>query len=539
MVMMSVSDVPQIPMNTSFLFLLADDIGWADFGYNGGIAATPHIDRWAKAHGSVKMHDFHSGGTVCSPTRASVLTGRNHFRDCVDYVYCCSDMTECVPNFQYAPQKTFTVADAVRMGRPEAKSIFVGKWHLGSLYNDSEALGGITSSPTSHGFDHFNATVGVAPTVTANAQCRVQWNRTVDYGHYGKPTHCSGEGNPGGGGLPAGCCFNYWADAPGQEHGVVNQSTPTPYDDSYHVTSAFSSFVRDRAGRPFFAELAFHNCHIPFIASSAARKACASGLTCTPPAVGAPPYTDAELDYFGCLTALDAAVGRVLATLDEHSYRMDTLVWFTTDNGPEVNCRPSGICGGSRSRPTTGGAFTPGSAGLLRGRKRDVWEGGHRVPGILAWPRYVGARSLESWATATTMDFLPTVLEVVGNVSRPAVQASWPLDGTSLLPVLRGEALPARGLAWAYMTPNVTAGWGYGYRYGRWKMVVGGESCREPDCLRPMLYNLDDDLGERVDLAAAQPDVLNAMLANFSEWQQSIYRSRKEESQCAAPVRQC
>ena len=57
----------------SFLFLLGDDIGWADMGYSGGTAHTPHIDAWAKAKGSVMMHDFHSGGTVCSPTRASIL----------------------------------------------------------------------------------------------------------------------------------------------------------------------------------------------------------------------------------------------------------------------------------------------------------------------------------------------------------------------------------------------------------------------------------------------------------------------------------
>ena len=74
------------PASPSFLFLLADDIGWADFGYNNGTARTPRIDAWARAKGSVLLQDFHSGGTVCSPTRATVLTGRNHFRDCVDYV---------------------------------------------------------------------------------------------------------------------------------------------------------------------------------------------------------------------------------------------------------------------------------------------------------------------------------------------------------------------------------------------------------------------------------------------------------------------
>lgn len=112
----------------SFLFLMGDDIGWADFSYNNGTAVTPRIRGWAAAPGSVLMQDFHSGGTVCSPTRATVLTGRNHFRDCVNYVFDCSDMTECVPDFEFAPQRTFTVADAVRAANKGYVSHFGGKW---------------------------------------------------------------------------------------------------------------------------------------------------------------------------------------------------------------------------------------------------------------------------------------------------------------------------------------------------------------------------------------------------------------------------
>jgi hypothetical protein len=106
------------PAKPSFLFLLIDDVGWADFSYNNGTARTPNIDKWARRKGSVILQDFHSGGTVCSPTRATVLTGRNHFRDCVDYVYGCSDMSACVPNFEFAPSRTFTVGDAVRAAGP-------------------------------------------------------------------------------------------------------------------------------------------------------------------------------------------------------------------------------------------------------------------------------------------------------------------------------------------------------------------------------------------------------------------------------------
>ena len=107
-----------------------------------------------------------------------------------------SDMTECVPDFEFAPQRTFTVADAVRASGKGYFSHFGGKWHLGSLYNDSEALGGITSSPVTHGFDVFNATVEVSPTATTNCQCNAAWQPDCDYGHYGKMTHCSGGPGP-------------------------------------------------------------------------------------------------------------------------------------------------------------------------------------------------------------------------------------------------------------------------------------------------------------------------------------------------------
>ncbi len=178
------------PLLPSFLFLLADDIGWADFGYNNGTALTPNIDAWAQSEGSVLLQDFHSGGTVCSPTRATVLTGRHHFRDCVDFVYGCSDMRSCPSlNFEFAPSHTFTVGDAFRKAQKQFEytstrnsdqsdsfdrdgAYFAGKWHLGSFFNDSKAYGGVTSSPLNHGFNKMNATIEVAPTATTNCQCK-------------------------------------------------------------------------------------------------------------------------------------------------------------------------------------------------------------------------------------------------------------------------------------------------------------------------------------------------------------------------------
>jgi arylsulfatase A-like enzyme len=190
----------------SFLFLIGDDIGWSDFRYNNGTAVTPRISAWSSAPGSVRMMDFHSGGTVCSPTRATVLTGRNHFRDCVNYVFDCSDMTECVPDFEFAPQRTFTVADAVRVAGKGYTSHFGGKWHLGALYNDSEVYGGITSSPLTHGFDFMNATVEVAPTATTNCQCSPDGSWPCDFGHNDPGNHCTGGPGPDPNAAP-GCMY--------------------------------------------------------------------------------------------------------------------------------------------------------------------------------------------------------------------------------------------------------------------------------------------------------------------------------------------
>ena len=518
----------------NFLFLLGDDIGWGDLSYNGGTANTPRIAEWTQRAGTIVMQDGHSGGTVCSPTRASVLTGRNHFRDCVDYVYGCSDMTECVPAFPFAQQRTFTFADAVRASGRGYRSWFGGKWHLGSFYNDSEAYGGVTSSPLFHGFERMNATVEVAPTATANWQCDAAWNASgVEFGHYGAPNHCDGGPNPGGAALPDGCCFNYWTEDAGAPHGVTNLTAPSDADDAAYVASAFlDGFLGALAPEePFAAQLSFHNCHIPFIGQPASRAACAAGDACAADdgrGTARADFSDAQLDFFACLNELDAAVGAVLDRLDALGRYEDTFVWFTTDNGPEVNCAPAGFCGDGHY------AAAPGDAGPLRGRKRDLWEGGHRVPTVVSWPAVVGAQApaRASWELVVTTDFLATVMDALG-VDRPAAQRDWAFDGRSVLPILRGGAWPdAREVGWAYNNWPYDTSNGYGYRSGSWKLVVGSTSCGWANCSVPMLFDLASDLGETRDLAAARPDVLAAMLTNVSAWADTVTRSRALESLC-------
>ena len=105
--------------------------------------------------------------------------------------------------------------------------------------------------------------------------------------------------------------------------------------------------------------------HIPYIGTTHWRQECAAGRSCKPGN-----YSDAQLDFYACLNELDDAVGRVLASLEKHDYRENTMLWLTTDNGPEGNCQPEGRCTADHFQTW------PGSAGPLRGRKRDIWEGG-------------------------------------------------------------------------------------------------------------------------------------------------------------------
>ena len=114
----------------------------------------------------------------------------------------------------------------------------------------------MTSSPVTHGFDAFNATVEVAPTATVNCNCNKAWQSGCQYGHDLVAEHCFGKLGPAG--TP--CCFNYWWRNDSAPHAVYNLSNPTPVDDSEYLTSAFDDFVASRNGKPFAAQISFHNC---------------------------------------------------------------------------------------------------------------------------------------------------------------------------------------------------------------------------------------------------------------------------------------
>ena len=250
----------------NFVFFLVDDLGWKDLScYGSEYHESPNIDAFAST--AMRFTSGYAAASICSPTRASIVTGRHPVR---------VNVTDWIPGMKVEPKKNVRflhlddrdnlaleeVTIAEELKGHGYQTFFAGKWHLGSFYNDSSAYGGITSSPLTHGFDRMNATVEVAPTMTTNWQCTPEWDAHANFGHYGAPNHCAGGPNPGGPSLPDGCCFNYWWNDDQAEHGVTNYSEPVQPDDSKYLADSFIRFMESRNGKPFLAQISFHNCHV-------------------------------------------------------------------------------------------------------------------------------------------------------------------------------------------------------------------------------------------------------------------------------------
>lgn len=190
---------------------------------------------------------------------------------------------------------------------------------------------------------------------------------------------------------------------------------------------------------------------------------------------------------------IDDGVGRVMEALRKHGLDRNTLVIFTSDNGGYLRY--------------AGGFLKISSNGALRGQKIGMHEGGHRVPCIAWWPGRIAADT-ETPAVTMTMDWLPTFLELVG-ITAPSPDDARALDGVSLVPLLlRGESPAERTLFWR--TGNFKA-----VRSGPWKLVIEHGDA-------PELYRLDEDLGEKHDLAQAEPERLRALSTALAAWEKNF-----------------
>lgn len=574
-------DCAQLP---NFVVVLADDMGYGDWSRTGAPADTPHLDEMSRGQHTVWFQRAYAGNPICSPTRASVMTGRTPARTCIwgveQHIMCRAGVGGCADS-------EYSIANATR--ERGYLSGFYGKWHLGSLSNrgvgspdcyplpksgkcqmgywvrDGGCCYGIdakldVSHPLHFGFDEFVATPECAASATTNCGCFFpphppsSFNGTAkcELGHYPNPSGFTE-------------CMQYY-----RGNASTGSIEPLPYitpvdDEAFLADQAAALIERSVAARrPFLAVIFFHGVHIPYIASPETRaRYAARGMTVN------------EQDYWGTITQIDAQIGRLRALLAQLGVDGDTWVSITADNGPEVD--PSGGQG-------TGSFPNPGRTDGLRGRKRDVTEGGTREIGLVEFPPAVKANRVEPHFPVITMDYMATILDLLGLESHKGR----PLDGTSLLPVLRGEvaerptsagigihgifslgqtnhfsngsapsvARLCASLSAAQRLGDVPAGFSsagngpqFSWAEGNHLKIVGCRgNCVGTGCqpAHPgwhfFLYNLTADRAETHDLWEAERSTAVAMFRRFEDWQRSVWCSQgdgeigcRSNPQCGQP----
>lgn len=444
-------------MGPNIVFLLADDLGWRDLScYGSTFYETPNLDRLA-AEG-MRFTDAYAACPVCSPSRASLLTGKYPARvGITNWIYGQErgKLME-VPFIDHLPDNEFTLAEALREGGYQ--NWHVGKWHLG----DAELI-------QRHGFD-----------------CNIGGC------HWGHPAH------------------GYFAPF---QNPVLDDSTipEGTYLDTY-LTDRAIELIRGRdKSRPFFLNLWYYLVHMPAMAPEALvekyrRKAHQMGLDAIDPIVEGEHFpcehkrkervqrrvVQSDPVYAAMMEILDTNIGRVLDALEEEGLTQDTLVLFSSDNGGLSTAEGSPTCNAP-----------------LREGKGWMTDGGLREPLIVRYPGHVPASSVTG-ALFTSPDLYPTLLDFAGLAPRPEQH----VDGVSVRTVLEGRpAAPHGPIFWHYPhygnqggTPTCAV------RDGRYKLIEYFEDNHVE------LYDLTNDASECCDLSQALPEVRDRLSRMLTAW---------------------
>lgn len=363
---------------------MCDDLGWGDTGFNGNkIIKTPNLDMLA-ARGMV-FDRFYTASPVCSPTRASCLTGRNPYR-------------MNIPTANSGHMKTAEVTLAEVLRRHDYHTGHFGKWHLGTLTTKmKDANRGMPgnfkdfSIPSQHGFDTFFSSESKVPTFDPMIKPAVYDEKLGESPRFGWEQRTERDSIIDFG-------TYYWT---GKEKRVTENLEG---DDSKIIMDRALDFISSNSTseNPFFAVIWLHTPHLPVVASNKYRE----------------PYKELgfkEQTYFGTISAMDEQIGRLWDTLENLGESDNTMLWFCSDNGPENG--------------------TPGSSGGFRERKRSLYEGGVRVPALCVWEGNIQANQILDYPMITS-DYFPTILDML-DIDH---QLSRPMDGVSVKEAIAGTA---------------------------------------------------------------------------------------------------
>ena len=425
----------QAPPRPNIVMVIMDDLGYGDVGsYGAPDAKTPNIDRLARQ--GVKFTDFYANHADCSPTRAAFITGRYQQRSGIESPLRYKDSRQLPPSDTSLPRLLKSAGYATGL---------IGKWHLGA-----EAAAG----PNRHGFDEFWGFRGGA----------------VDYYTHNVVT------------TPA-----VKLDAPVPDLFHNEEPTTSPGYLTDEITSRAQAFIEQRAGGPFFLEVAYNATHWPYL-----RPDLPEGKR------GWDHYRESgtHADYIAMLERADQGIGRILDTLDRLKLAQNTLVIFTSDNGGEWL---------SRNAP-------------LFHRKGTLWEGGIRVPLLLRWPGRLAAGTISS-QVGITMDLTASIFAIAG-VKLPDTYRP---DGIDLVGALQKGTAIERTLFWRLPPPVGAAGTPpltqRAVRRGNWKYI--------DDRGQYLLFDVRADPGERHDVADQHIDLIRELRSLVAGWEADVDASNK------------
>jgi arylsulfatase A-like enzyme len=401
----------------NIIFILADDLGYGDLGcYGQQQVQTPNIDKLAAA--GMRFTQVYAGDTVCAPSRCALMTGKHSGHGFIR------------GNARVdLPANTATVPRLLQGAG--YRTALIGKWGLGSICGSGE--------PDKQGFD--------------------EWFGYLDQGHAHTyyPTELWDNGKE---------FFLHGNFGPGH----------TDYSHDFFTRRALQFVEKQRAGSPFFLYLAYTIPH----ANNERGNQTGNGMEVpTDVPYSGRDWPQVEKNFAAMVTRMDRDIGTLMSLLRSRNLDRDTLVIFTSDNGPHRE-----------------GGHNPEffkSSGPLRGIKRDLYEGGIRVPAIAVWPGVIeaGTTSDAVWAF---WDLLPTAAELA-SLEKPAG-----CDGISFAPALRGKPMAKRDyLYWEFHE----GGFSQAVRIGDWKGV------RRKSRSAPIeLYDLKSDLPEKNDVARQRPQIV-------------------------------
>ncbi|RYD29147.1 MAG: arylsulfatase, partial [Verrucomicrobiaceae bacterium] len=438
------------PPRPNIIVILCDDLGWGDLaGYGHPHIRTPHLDKLA-AEG-IRFTSAYSAAVVCSPSRAGLLTGRNPNR---------AGIFDWIPDINQANIAGRQSRHLVQLRKQEITlpellkasgyaTALTGKWHCNGAFNSPAQ-----AQPGDAGFDHWFATQNNAAPSHRNP---------VNFVRNGKPV--------------------------GPQQGYSCQIV------AGEAIGWIEKQRAEQAEKPFFLYVAFHEPHEP---------------VASPPELVSRYLSVArnndEAEYFANVENMDSAVGRITGALDRLGIARDTLIYFSSDNGPET------------LKNYKAATRSYGSPGPLRGRKLSTTEGGCRVPGIARWTGTIQPGQTVD-TPVSSLDLLPTFCTLAG----APLPADHPLDGTDFSPLIRGGQLTReKPLIWVYF--NATNDQRVAMRDGDWKLLAKldqGKATRLHNITAATapqvraakltdfsLYRLTTDPAEAEDLSASEPEQL-------------------------------